>query len=351
LGNCHEFEKQVIEILSETNLKPTEGDRDDSAHPAIYPTGNLPEKNLEPEARKLWNLVVKRFLAVFGEPAIREKTHIGFNIGGNLFYLYGDVTLDKGWVRLYDPFLRLDDVILPSVEEGQEVNVKKMLLGRGFTKPSPRYTASSLLKKMEKEEIGTKATRAGIIQTLYDRKYVSGEKIVVTNLGLEVVDVLKRYCPSIVSLDFTRELEHEMDAIQEGKLTKAEVFSVAVKNLVLATAKLKEAEPMIGQKLSGVLEKRGLEERVVGSCPACHTGQLVILRSKSTGKRFVGCTNYFKGSCKTAFPLPQKGSVKPLRRGCTACGWPVVGILSKGRHVWKLCLNPKCPSKKAERKV
>lgn len=349
LGRYREFEKQVAEILSMPCLKPIEGKRDDPAHPAIYPTGNLPEKNLDLNARKLWAIVVKRFFAVFGEPAVREKTKISFNVGGNLFFLSGSKTLDKGWVRLYEPFLRLDDKCLPSLEEGQELHIKKVILEHGFTKPSPRYTTGSLLAKMEKDEIGTKATRAGIIQTLYDRKYVVGEKIEVTDLGLEVVEVLERYCSPITSLSLTHELEHAMDEIQKGRLTKTKVLSAAIKNLTLATTRLKEAELTIGQRLGHAVTKRSWEEKAVGICPTCKTGQLVILHSKSTGKRFVGCTNYFRGSCKTSFPLPQKGSAKPLRRGCSACGWPVVGILAKGKRVWRLCLNPECPSKEKER--
>jgi DNA topoisomerase-1 len=74
------------------------------------------------------------------------------------------------------------------------------------------------------------------------------------------------------------------------------------------------------------------------------------LRSKKTGKRFVGCTNYFEGKCKAAFPLPQKGLVKPLGNVCKSCGWPTVRIWMKGKRPWNLCLNPKCPSKTKEEK-
>ena len=350
LGECRLFGDLVAEILAKPILVPVEGKQDDPAHPAIYPTGNLPEKNFDNDARKLWSLVVKRFLAVFAKSAIREKARITFKVGENRFFLSGNITLDEGWVRLYEPFVRLDDTCLPSVEEGQEAMVKNISLENGFTKHPSRYTASSLLRRMEKEEIGTKATRAGIIQTLYDRKYVSEEKIVVSDLGLEVVDILKKYCSSVASLDLTRELEHEMDEIRGGRMTKAEVLAVAVNNLTLASEKLKKSEMAIGQKLSEAAEKRSLEDRLVGLCPTCGTGQLVILRSKSSGKRFVGCTNYFKGKCKTAFPLPQKGSVKPLRRVCSSCGWPIVGILLKGSRAWRLCLNPKCPTKEKENK-
>jgi DNA topoisomerase I len=71
----------------------------------------------------------------------------------------------------------------------------------------------------------------------------------------------------------------------------------------------------------------------------------VIVRSKKTGKRFVGCTNYFEGKCNTSFPLPQTGTVKSLSSVCKSCGAPIVAVYLKGRRPWKLCLNPKCPTK------
>jgi ssDNA-binding Zn-finger/Zn-ribbon topoisomerase 1 len=88
--------------------------------------------------------------------------------------------------------------------------------------------------------------------------------------------------------------------------------------------------------------KARLEERIVGACPVCHSGKLAILRSKKTGKRFIGCTNYFEGTCKTAFPLPQRGLVKPLGGVCKSCSWPTVQVWMKVGRPWNLCFNPNC---------
>jgi ssDNA-binding Zn-finger/Zn-ribbon topoisomerase 1 len=97
--------------------------------------------------------------------------------------------------------------------------------------------------------------------------------------------------------------------------------------------------------------KARLEERIVGACPVCQSGKLVILRSKKTGKRFVGCTNYFEGTCKTAFPLPQRGMVKPQSTVCKSCDWPTVRVWMKGKRPWNLCLNPECPAKTKIKRV
>jgi DNA topoisomerase-1 len=203
---------------------------------------------------------------------------------------------------------------------------------------------------MEKEEIGTKATRASTIQTLFDRKYLSGTtSLSVSALGFEIIEVLSKYCPTVVSSEMTKVLEERMDAIYQGKETKLNVLQQTIETLKIVTSELKDKEAEIGAQLTQPLRKNGLNERTVGECPKCNDGKLVVLRSKKTGKRFVGCTNYFKGKCNTSYPLPQTGTVKPLADACKSCGSPIFAIYLRARYPWRLCLNPVCPSK-GERK-
>jgi DNA topoisomerase-1 len=203
---------------------------------------------------------------------------------------------------------------------------------------------------MEEVEIGTKATRATIIQKLYDREYVRDERMIATDLGFEVLETLEKYCPTVVSTSLTRELEQKMNKIRTNDEKRENVLLEAIEILKPALDKLKDKEKVIGEQL-GVASKRAqLEERTIGVCPICCKGTLVILYSRKTGKRFVGCTNYFKGLCKTSFPLPQKGTARPLRRVCRRCGWPTVQVRMKGRRPWTLCFNPDCPSRDEWRK-
>jgi DNA topoisomerase-1 len=348
LGRTREYAKLTAELLAKPALKPTEGKKEDPAHPAIYPTGNLPERALYSAERNIWDLVVRRFMAVFGEPSILQSVTVTISINGNRFQLNGRRTLEEGWLRFYKPYVKSKDAVLPPMEEGQKVSVKQVVLEDKFTNPPARYNPSSLLRRMEREEIGTKATRAGIIQTLHDRKYIREERIVVTDLGFEVIDILKKYCPTVVSLELTRKLEERMNEIQQGKETRENVLRGAIEILKPATEKLKEKEQVIGERLSQAIQKSKLEEQLIGACPLCKNGKLVILRSKKTGKRFVGCTNYFEGTCKAAFPLPQRGFVKPSGRACRSCGWSTVQVWLKGKRVWNLCLNPQCPAKTKE---
>jgi len=348
LAKNREYTKLAGGLLAKPELKPAQGKKEDSAHPAIYPTGKLPEKTLVGAEKNVWNLVVRRFMAVFAEPALREVVEVTISINGEKFLLRGKQTLEEGWLRFYSPFSRLEDTPLPPINERQSIAVEKVILEDKFTKPPPRYNPRTLLKKMEEGNIGTKATRAGIIQTLYDRKYICDQRIAVTDLGFEVTDVLRKYCPAVVSVEFTRKLEEKMNLVQLGKESRNSILSEAIEILKPVTASLKENEKAIGEQLSRAVSKSKMGERIIGACPTCQDGKLVIIYSKKTKKRFVGCTNYFNGTCKTSFPLPQRGLVKPSGKACKGCGWSTVQVWLKGKRLWNLCLNTECPTKTKE---
>lgn len=350
LNRAPEYKRLTAELLEIEELKPNEGKREDPAHPAIYPTGNMPERVLDESERKIWDLVVRRFMAVFGEPALRQSVKACVNINDFRFYLRGRQTLREGWLHFYEPYVKSEEVILPPITEGQNVKIRRIVLEDKFTKPPPRYNPGSLLRKMEEAEIGTKATRAGIIQTLYDRKYVRDERMVVTDLGFEVVEVLKKYCPTVISIKLTRDLEEKMNKIQLNSEKRENVLLTAVEILKHVVKGLKAQEKVIGEQLSNAIKKAKLEERTIGACPICKNGKLMTLYSRRTGKRFIGCTNYFKNTCKAAFPLPQKGTLRPLGRSCRGCGWPTVQVHMKGNRPWTLCFNPQCALKEVRRK-
>lgn len=346
LGRLQAYAKHAADLLSKATLKPNEGKKTDPAHPAIYPTGNLPQKPLDAAAKNIFDLVIKRFLAVFGEPAICQSVNATISLNGNPFLFCAERTLVDGWFRFYKPYVQVKDDSLPSLTEGQSVEVKRVTLKEHFTQPPPRHNPRSLLIKMEKEEIGTKATRAAIIQTLQERKYLYGaDSLSVSDLGFGVTEVLEEYCPSVVSPEMTRILEDKMEAIQQGKETKENVLQSVTEILKTVTAQFKDRETEIGIQLSQAIQKARLDERTIGLCTKCQGGKLVILRSKKTGKRFVGCTNYFEGKCNTAYPLPQTGLVKPLAITCRNCRAPTVAVYMRGKKPWRLCLNPKCPTK------
>ena len=345
LSKKSDYRKLAAELLSKEKLVPREGKKEDPAHPAIYPTGNMPDRELSEPERRIWDLVVRRFMAVFGEPAVKQSMRASIEVNGHTFYLRGRVTLEEGWTKFYAPYIRSEEVALPPIKEGEEVRILDVNSEDKFTRPPPRYNPSSLLKKMEEVGIGTKATRADIIQTLYDRKYIVDERMVVTDLGFDIIDVLDNYCPAVLSVKLTKELENKMEKIQVNGEKRENVLFEAVTILKPILEEFKNKEAEIGEALSEAIRKARIQERIIGQCPNCGTGQLMILYSRKTKKRFIGCTNYFKGICKTSFPLPQRGTLKPTGNRCKECGWPTIQVRIKGKRPWNLCFNPDCPLK------
>jgi DNA topoisomerase-1 len=348
LSRRTEYEKKAVRLLAKSSLEPTQGIAEDHAHPAIYPTGEVPKRGLSRAENNVLDLVSRRFLAVFGETAIQENVRMTITIGGKEFYLNGIRTIKEGWFHFYEPYALKQDSSLPSINQGQKIDVKKVLLKKMLTKPVARFNSASLLKKMEEENIGTKATRSEIIQTLYSRKYIKEESINMTDIGFEVAEILSEYCMPVASAKLTRKLEERMMEIQRGNETRENVVKDAIRSLEQVTIELKKNERTLGARLSQAIRKAKLEKRTIGTCPKCQNGKLIILHSKKTGKQFAGCTNYFNNICDAAFPLPQNEKVKPARKTCRSCGWPVVSVLTKMKHRWKLCLNPICPSKRRE---
>ncbi len=349
LSKERNYKNPALQLLKKNDLKPREGKKKDPAHPAIYPTGNMPERPQNRREKRVFDLVIRRFMAVFGDPSVKQSINMNIEFNGHVFHLRGGRVLEEGWTRFYKPYVRAEGTPLPIVKEGEEVIFRKLTRVDKFTSPPTRYNPSSLLKKMDEIGIGTKATRADIIEALYRRGYITDRGIVVTDLGFDLTEVLDEYCPDIVSVELTKELEEKMDRIQNNEEKSERVLIDAVDRLMPVLEELKEGEEAVGKALSNAIKRARMRDRIVGKCPICETGTLMILHSRKTGKRFIGCTNYFKGLCKTSFPLPQRGTAKSGHKNCRTCGWPLVQIrLTKERKPWLLCFNTNCKSNKGK---
>jgi DNA topoisomerase-1 len=341
LSNIDEFQKICQELLSKPVLKPREGKKIDPAHIAIYPTGEIP-KGLTNQQKNLYNLIVKRFFSVFGEPGVRETTKVTLAIKNHLFISTGIRTLDPGWLRYYSEFIRLEDQLLPEVKKGQTVKVKELKVEEKETQPPKRYSQASILKEMEKLDLGTKATRAQILQTLYDRGYIRGKSIEVTDFGQKVIQVLDEYCPRIVSVELTRKFEEEMEMVSEGKKRRDDVVEDSKKVLIEILEDFKKNQSKIGEALTKAYISFKKDQKFIGKCPECGN-DLSIITSRKTGKRFVGCSNY-KNGCRFSTPLPQSGSIKGLNKNCDICSYPLISVRFK-RKWYTSCTNMKCSSK------
>ncbi|MFX1486282.1 MAG: DNA topoisomerase I [Promethearchaeota archaeon] len=352
LARHPDYEKLANELLKLENLVPNQGKKDDPAHPCIHPTGNLPEKDLSGPEKNLYDLIVRRFMAIFGESAVKLSVKASIDFGEHTFSLKGREVLSPGWLKFYGPYSRSDEILLPPLREGQRLYLSHLQSDEKFTSPPSRYNPSSLLKLMEEEQLGTKATRAGIIDILFKRGYIRGQPIMITDLGSSVVGVLEKHCPDVLSPELTRDLERDMDDIQNERKNRTDVLLNTVNILKPILEKFKSEESEIGSELSDALQKLWKQQRVLGRCPVCETGELTIIISRRTGKRFVGCSNYREGGCNASFPLPQKGSLEPLNKECPHCGYPMARVIQKGRRPWNMCVNwLECPGRKTSAKV
>ncbi len=341
---------------------PIQGFKDDPAHPAIYPTGTLPKRKLEAKEIKIYNLIVLRFLADFAEDAKFKEVKVELLIGSRNFAARGSALLKSGWRKIYS-FWDSKQASLPELMKGEQVPVLGIEVESHCTRGPPLYSESSLLQKMDSENIGTKATRARVISTLLDREFISKEKsggLVSTDTGQLILEVAKQNCPEILSVDLTRRTEQELDDIMEKGKPPERLISDTIRQVLKVAEELRHSKDHFGARLESTSsrrtresqrarEKGGGQSLLLSNCPVCLQGTLRVIRSRATGKRFIGCSNYASG-CRASSPLPRKGSIS-WRSGeiCKDCKWPVLSLLyfrgGKKGPPWKFCANIRCPTK------
>ena len=382
LSTLKPYEQFINKLMKKVQLTPNEGPREDPAHPAVYPTFEVADlKKLTAQQKKLYDLIVRRFLAVFADSALRESNTAILDVNGHTFSIVGRRTIESGWTEIYKPYMAIDEQILPEMKVSDVIKILKIEQLAKETQPPGRYSQGSIVKEMEKRELGTRATRAEILQTLYNRKYIIGKSIQVTKLGEAVTNSLKEYVPRILSEQLTRRFEEEMELVMNRKKKREEVVEEAKKTLDEILEEFKKNEKKIGKKLLEGLVDARKEERHIGTCPKCKTGELRILRSRFSGKFFVGCSNYFKcakcgftrtackckceicgqpkGKCKCSwkdkkwnpacqngYPLPGGASIQATGRVCEKCNTPIIQVWRKGKRPFRMCLDPKCETKK-----
>ncbi len=327
-------------ILAQKNAKPKEGKKSDPAHPAIYPTGEF--SKLSGRNLKLYSLIVRRFLAVFGDVAEKESTVVTLDVNNEKFSFSGSRILKKGWYEYYK-YALTKEIFLPMLEKGDEVKNLKINSDEKETQPPARYNQASIIKEMEDLNLGTKATRALILDALYQRKYIDGVRLEATALGMKLIQTLDKYSPEIIDEKLTKSFEEDMDKIREGKKKQKTVITAAKKVLITILKKFKENESKIGKKLLKATEG----EDIFGTCPNCKKGSLGLRRGKFGP--FIACDQYEKG-CKTTIGLPKGVFLKPAKEICEKCKFPLGLIIRKARQPQKLCLNKDCSTKKPKQK-
>lgn len=336
--NGEEFRSYVSGLLGKKKITATRGRKEATDHPPIHPTGQLPD-SLEGAQQKVYDLVVRRFVATLSPPARGFTRRATVKAGEHGFVAAGFEYTDLSFLTVY-PWVKNKEIHVPRLAEEEQVELVTVEVLEKQTRPKGRYTQSGLIREMERLGLGTKSTRHSIIQTLYDRGYIHGNPIQPTQLGMSVGQAIIDYIEEISTPDMTAELEQGMDMVEEGKETRDSIIARSREQLlqVLKTARQNE------EKIKEVVWKGVDLDRTIGPCPGSEgrecSGMLVIKRSKSK-KRFLGCTEY-KNGCQVTFPLPQKGTAISAGEVCQSCGTPKVKIITRGKRPWVICPNPGC---------
>ncbi|MGE4170072.1 MAG: type I DNA topoisomerase [Candidatus Margulisiibacteriota bacterium] len=355
------------------------------AHEAIRPTYlNYPPDQLEgklsADLMKLYKLIWARFIASQMRAAQGESTQIQVSAktsGKNyLFKATGSVITFEGFTKVYTEGkdeVEEQEALLPSLEKGESLKGSNIEGTQKFTQPPARYTEATLVKEMEEKGIGRPSTYAPTLSTIQDRGYVDKEKrnLIPTELGMVVNDQLSKYFNTVVEVNFTADMERQLDEIMEGKHVWQQVIADYYNPLTSMITKadqemekIKTDKPTdeICEKCgSPVVIKNGRfgEFKACSNYPACKNTKSIVVtvdvncpvcskpivekRSKK-GKLFYGCSGY--PSCTFA------AWDKPVAQTCPTCNYGVMLVKDAkgktGQPYCPVCNPPKVYTKKAK---
>ncbi len=357
-------------LLDAPQLTPTRGKKETTDHPPIYPTQALYPNALEGPKRRVYELVVRRFLATFSAPMITESTRADITAGSETYFVRGSVVVEPGYAGVYT-YARSPDEEIPPLSEGDELALDgEPWMADKETQPPSRYSQGKLVELMEERGLGTKATRADIIQKLYDRGYVYGNPPVPSETGIAMYEAFRKYVPEMATPEMTAKLEAEMDQIAAGEMTRDGVVGDSRQLLHQTTTEIEERREDLAKVVWAGMD----EDKFLGPCKVCEEAgrahedgspnRLRIIELKG-GKRMYGCEGWNReepdspDSCKVSGPLPGRGyELWRLEDHCSICGeMPRLTVKGFRGRPWKLCLNDDCPSmvemreKRAEREA
>ncbi len=351
-------------------LQATRGKKETTDHPPIYPTQAVYPNALEGPKRRVYELVVRRFLATFSPPMITESTRADIEAGSETYFVRGSVVVDPGYAAIYT-YARSSDEEIPALAEGQSLDLEgDPWIVDKETQPPSRISQGKLIELMEERGLGTKATRADIIQKLYDRGYVFSNPPEPSETGIAMYKAFNAHVPRMATPEMTAELESDMDKIAAGETSKEAVLSVSREMLHTTTAALEDQREDFAKQIWAGMD----EDKFLGPCKVCEEAgrkredggpnRLRIIDLKG-GKRMYGCEGWNRDdpeapdSCRVSGPLPGRGyELWRLEERCSVCGErPRLTVKGFRGRPWKLCLNDDCPTmvemraKRAERQA
>ncbi|WP_134686186.1 type I DNA topoisomerase [Brevibacillus migulae] len=355
-------------VLAEAR-DPAKNERAQDAHEAIRPTSVMRTPDsikefLSRDQLRLYRLIWERFLASQMASAILDTMSVDIDINGVLFRASGSKVKFPGFMKVYiegnDDSGNEDESFLPPIEEGQILVEQSIEPNQHFTQPPPRYSEARLIKTLEEGGIGRPSTYAPTLETIQKRGYVALEekRFVPTELGEIVISLMEEFFPEILDIEFTSQMESELDEIEEGVIEWVKVldhfYPEFAKRLKVAEEKMEEIEikdeiadencELCGRHMvykmgrfgkflacSGFPDCRNTKPIVkeIGvACPSCKIGSIIERKSKKS-RIFYGCNRY-----------PECEYVswdKPIARPCPKCGQLLVEKKRKKQGVSIAC--------------
>lgn len=304
------------------------------AHEAIRPTNinNTPEKikeYLTNDEYKLYSLIYYRALASLMKDAKVEATTVILDNNNYQFKVNGQILIFDGYLKVYSKYEDSEDKVLPDFS-----NYKSNVLVANTieytshtTKPPARYTESKLIKEMEELGIGRPSTYAKTIDTIEERGYVKviDKKFIPTEVGIETTDKLQEFFKDIINVEYTKNMEDDLDKIAEGNMEWNKLLSIFYQ----------EFEPKVEVAFKN-MEKKAPEE--TGElCPNC--GSPLVIKQSKYGK-FTACSNY--PTCKYIKSNKEEKEVKEII-SCPKCDGKILEKKTKRGKIFYGCSNyPKC---------
>ena len=302
------------------------------AHEAIRPTSILRTPSsikmyLKPEEYKLYNLIYIRTLASLMADAKVEATSVDLENRDYIFRATGQVYVFDGYLKVYKDYEEIEDAILPDFAnyKSKVIVCSKIESHQHYTEPKPRYTEAKLIAEMEKLGIGRPSTYAKIISVLKERKYVTikDKKFYPTQVGIKVTDKLQEFFSSIINVNYTSEMESELDEVADGKMIWYNILDRFYKDF----------EPLL--KVAFKEMSKDAPEETGETCPEC--GKPLVIRNGKFGK-FTACSAY--PECKY-IKKEEKQIIEIC--DCPKCGHKIIEKKSKRGKVFYGCNNyPKC---------
>ena len=300
------------------------------AHEAIRPTSiyRTPlsvKKFLSNDEYKLYKLIYCRALASLMAPAKTLNTTVILDNNNYQFKVNGQIITFDGYLKIYGEYEDTKDQVLPSFKVNDKLESNDIESSQHFTQPPSRYTEAKLIKDLEELGIGRPSTYATIIDTIKKRGYVDivEKKFVPTEIGFEITDKLQMGFSNIINVEYTANMESDLDKIAEGNQVWYETLDRFYKDF----------EPSL-KKAFDLLPKKEVKE-TGESCPEC--GKPLVIRKGKYGE-FTACSGY--PSCKYVKTEPRE--IEEII-DCPNCGGKIVEKRSKRGKIFYGCNNyPTC---------